>query len=30
VVGVVHTLDEKGYDIDRLVSTVQETVLEGS
>ena len=29
VVGVVDALDEKGYDVDRLVSTVQETVVEG-
>jgi len=29
VVGVVDTLDEKGYDVDRLVSRVQETVVEG-
>lgn len=29
VVGVVDTLDEKGYDVDRLVSMVQETVVEG-
>jgi hypothetical protein len=28
-VGVVDTFDEKGYDVDRLVSTVQETVVEG-
>ena len=29
VVGVVDTLDEKGYDVNQLVSTVQETVVEG-
>jgi len=29
VVGVVDTFGEKGYDVDRLVSTVQETVVEG-
>ena len=29
VVGVVDTLGVKGYDVDRLVSTVQETVVEG-
>jgi len=29
VVGVVDTLGEKGYNVDRLVSTVQEMVVEG-
>ena len=29
VVGVVDTLDEKGYDVNRLISTGQETVVEG-
>ena len=29
VVGVVDTLGEKGYNVDRLVSTVQESVVEG-
>ena len=29
VVGIIDTLGEKGYDVDRLESTVQETVVEG-